>query len=321
MKRYVEFGLRSTSPGPFLCSDGHMRLLVLNADAGKLRDLTESTLNAGGAKPGTTYRALGARLVFLAGRSEVTACVEPWSRWGRVPEVLAAFFVPVWAGEERRGRFHADRLCLSVPHIFVDNPMSFLGGREVYGFAKALGRFDPPKDFLGARFTVCGFGGEIAPDSVADWCEVLAVEPEPGVSPSTQALGDWPALAHALLEAFGLERLVAGDEEEVEIDGVVVVVKTLRDLIAGRLRLVFLKQFRDAVEPGAACYQEVIEVPAHVEHVSPGRTESWQVCVTPVDSLPLGAELGLAAANPADFSALLRDFRFKVGEERVSDAG
>ena len=55
---------------------------------------------------------------------------------------------PYWAGHERNGRFEAKRLCMAVPHILVDNPMSHVGGREIYGFPKALGRFESAGETL-----------------------------------------------------------------------------------------------------------------------------------------------------------------------------
>ena len=89
---------------------------------------------------------------------------------GEVLEHLAAFWVPVWAGRERNGRFEADRLCMSVPHIVVDNPISLVVGREVYGFPKALGQFTYG---AGGGSTVDAYGGDFtagsAPDGDHSW--------------------------------------------------------------------------------------------------------------------------------------------------------
>ena len=44
---------------------------------------------------------------------------------------LEALLAPLLAGHDVGGLFIAERLLMAVPYVFVDNPMSYLGGREV----------------------------------------------------------------------------------------------------------------------------------------------------------------------------------------------
>jgi hypothetical protein len=61
---------------------------------------------------------------------------------------------------------------------------------------------------------------------------------------------------------------------------------------------VFLKQFRDAGDPTKACYQAVIEAPAHLEKFYAGWfTHPHDIAITPCDSHPIVAECGLGGAN------------------------
>ena len=77
------------------------------------------------------YRALGAQVLLLVGSFDrVTSLTPPFDRWGAVRETQASFWIPVLAGRDLGELFLAERVLLAVPYIFVDNPMSYLGGRE-----------------------------------------------------------------------------------------------------------------------------------------------------------------------------------------------
>jgi len=74
-----------------------------------------------------------------------------------------------------------------VPYIFVDNPMSYLGGREDFGYAKAMGQFQPPSA-LGTRITLDAFGGDFATGNQASWLPLLEIEEPQAAAGSHAAL-------------------------------------------------------------------------------------------------------------------------------------
>jgi hypothetical protein len=72
----------------------------------------------------------------------------------------------------------------------------------------------------------------------------------------------------------------------------------LAEAITGNVPMVFLKQFRDATDPTKACYQAVIEAPAHLQKwYGGGFVKPHDIAITPADSHPIAAECGLAGAN------------------------
>ena len=87
-------------------------------------------------------------------------------------ETQASFWIPVLAGRYFGGIFIAERLLMAVPYVFVDNPMSYLGGRETYGYAKVMGRFDPALG-LADHVTLEAFGGDFGRMEGADWRKFL----------------------------------------------------------------------------------------------------------------------------------------------------
>jgi hypothetical protein len=293
---YVEYGGRATSPGPFLSLGGRLRGFLLKGDEQRIGDIVRRTLSDP-AGPEIDYRALGSSVLLLVGGFErVSSMAPPFDRWGTVKEIMATFWVPVVAGRDWGEVFVADRLGLACPYILVDNPMSYLGGREDYGYAKTMGRFEP-SDGIGERVRVETFGGNFGRDEGAGWhpiLEVVAADPD-----------DRAADRQALDGPLQITRFLAGDvlqrnaEGEVVIGGVQLAAGLVDDLLDGRVRQVFLKQFRDAADGNRACYQSVIEAPVEVRRSSirpsPHR---WEVTIFPLDSHPIEQEMGITSQTP-----------------------
>jgi hypothetical protein len=206
-----------------------------------------------------------------------------------VRETQASFWIPVLAGRDLGDVFVAERLLMAVPYVFVDNPMSYLGGRETFGYAKTMARFDPV-DGLGNRVGVQAFGGNFGRDRGADWCDFLevtagaqrraAAQRTSGTLPLVrQLIGDQPGLAEGAEVILGEIRLTT---------------ELIGDLIAGRMGQVFLKQFRDATDGTRACYQAVVEAPVRIRRVESQLSQrDWNVKLHRLDSHPIGLELGV----------------------------
>ena len=322
LPQYEEFGFRSSYPGPFKCRQGDMRMLILQGELDCIESLTARTLTKA-ARGAVKYRPLGNRVMLTYGLNVVSSATPPWDTYGKVNELLAAFFVPVWAGHTRNGRFEAERLCISVPHILVDNPMSLVAGREIYGFAKALGRFDPP-DPSGAvdgPLRIEGYGGEFDPQSTAGWRPLIEISPVGGGEvQGGRELDGTPGLVEAvapeLIEGYSAEEL--DDEEGLDLPGGVrLAARLCREIRQGLSRQVFLKQMRDTVHQDRAVYQRVVEAPVRTNRVSPRVSlRDWDVTIHDLDSHPIGRDLGLDDQR-AHWSATLKDFEFDVLQGEV----
>jgi hypothetical protein len=88
------------------------------------------------------------------------------------------------------------------------------------------------------------------------------------------------------------------------------------DMLTGRVGQVFLKQFRDAADGTRACYRSVVEAPCQIQQVrSRVSPADWSVQIHPLDSHPLGAELGLASQTPIAAFDVEIDFVVEDGIE------
>ena len=77
---------------------------------------------------------------------------------GTADEPEAAIWVPVIAQRWEEGGYRDEHLGVFMPYIWVDDPVAFASGREVFGFAKTQGWM--PR--LGIRATT-GRHGALAP--------------------------------------------------------------------------------------------------------------------------------------------------------------
>ncbi|MDQ6806130.1 MAG: hypothetical protein M3065_14495 [Actinomycetota bacterium] len=291
---YVEYGARPTSPGPFHCQQGTLRGFVLKAEQARLAALSHRayTEPCGGStrySPWSEYV-----LLLLGGFQSVCATSAPFSGWGSVREVQASVWLPLIASTD--DPLGPDRLVLAVPYILVDNPMSYLGGREVYGYAKTMGRFAPASG-LAATVVVEAYGGDFGAGHQAGWHPLLEVSAAGG-----QGLGadSWVSILELLLD------VAPGLLEHPEL---------LAELLSGKPSQVFLKQFRDAQDGTRACFQEVLEAPVTVNGFSASRLPgAWQVVFHSLDSHPIVAELGLMTPQTAAAAfELTTDFVVEAG--------
>lgn len=197
------------------------------------------------------------------------------------------FEVPLeWYAVEN-GRLVFKDWAVFAPFIYVDNPLSIEGGREVYGWPKAAVQLLPVAS-AGApasRFFAVGIP-EGAARSGGRLRTLLELEREPGVGDSLSAIS--PALARSASALWGpLEALsgapVFGYEQPRDVRNLLAMARRglsyagsllpglllRRPEVAARgpidldspffsLNCITLKQFRDAQEPELACYQALV---------------------------------------------------------------
>lgn len=283
---YVEYGGRATAPPPFLSTEGSFRGLLLEGDAELITELVQRMLNvpAGGS---VFYKPMLGKWVLMqtGAFKKVSSQAPAFENWGYVDEAQISLWIPVLAGTMQDGAFVSERICMAVPYILVNNPMSYAGGREVYGYPKSLGRFDP-ETAIGDPQKVEAFGGDFLPTNAADWHPLFELS-RSGASggAQAQALGLADALG-SLAEACG--RLA------FELPELGVLEDIMRALLGKQIRQVFLKQFRDVEVAGASCYQRVVEAPIDflTSTIHPS-LDQWQVLVHHLDSHPVDVELGV----------------------------
>jgi Acetoacetate decarboxylase (ADC) len=204
-----------------------------------------------------------------------------------------------------------ERLFWFHPYMLVDNAYALCMGREIYGFPKALGWFDiaPGPDAperMGVETLAVKVWGEASQGQRYPLFSVRRVG-EPDGSALIDTLSEATELMGELVSLSGLN---VGWFERLGLAA-----HSLDDLLHLRLPMVFLKQFRDGLDPSRCCYQAIQEVSVQLTAFHGARiyTNPYELDIVDLASHPIRADLGLASGPIAVDYAFWTDFDFTIG--------
>jgi hypothetical protein len=207
-----------------------------------------------------------------------------------------------------------DQLALTVPYIFVDNPLALVQGREVFGYPKEFGVFEPAAvspavDPDTIRLVVQGVErfGPAAGFEARPLLEVARREAaEPALLEAMADLG-------AALTQPAAEIQALGEFLHDRLDDAELVRHSLGLLTTRTLTLVSLKQFHDVSGSEFACYQSAVasEMQLTAIHRLEHLASHFELAVNDLASHPIRDDLGLGASSRAILSFRM-DYDFDV---------
>jgi hypothetical protein len=313
---FVEHGGQQTYPQPLELDGVRFYSFLLEADDQALRALCDQRLNRP-ARGRVEYHPLLPRVLLGVADIQKALCVNPPDRdKGRLREVDVAFWVPVAAVGRLAGVAVVERVAWFLPYVFVDSGIAAASGREIYGFPKAIGKFEIPAGPDGpVRVTV---DTEVVEHYGPDPSELQVrrlLEVEPVADDGGGLAGAWADVQEAFADFAGL---LLGDGGEVTLPGPGLAVQVIDFLLHEEVPLVFLKQFRDVADGRRACYQAIVEAPAQVLRFRAGGPLSGthRVTLHHYDSCPIARDLGLNPAGQTALGAWYSDFDFLMGNGR-----
>jgi uncharacterized protein with NAD-binding domain and iron-sulfur cluster len=273
---------------PGMLEDVQMHAFIVPATLGNLKQVCANMINVPSGDA-VTVSPLPFVIVACAAIGCGYSLAAPEE--GQQTENDLCFFVPVelFVHGKRQG------FAAIVPYIFVDNMAGMITGREVFGFPKLFGDMTFSDDgTLFEAFSLVrkcpGFEQKVTRQSVVR----IQVNVQNSKALSGQSLALLDEVTSRALGALGL---------------------TLSGSIAlGQVPLVFLKQFRDAVDPRTACFQSIVQTNAQVTAIHSARvlTGHFSLTLPRYDSLRIADTLGLREPLPIAF-ALNLDFKLPVG--------
>jgi hypothetical protein len=297
MPRYIARGGEQAFAAPFMQTGTKLSGWLVPADPAKQQAVVDRYLNAPmeGAS-GFTYRAMMQDLMFAIAPIEATRSTTlPDSNFGYTPETDVAFWMLVGRGHQDGAQWVLDQLLWYLPYVFVDIPMTVVTGREVYGYPKELAYLTWPKDetdplVLAAETYVLPVYDKTTKLVRAPILEVQKTGSKEGL---LERIATFLSVGHAL-EHLGVRAI---EHPDATIDLLKILAE---DLFRLEVPMVFLKEFRDVVDPLAACYQVILESPARVDGMPSGWPTFEEVAITIYDyaSHPIATELGLG--TPVD---------------------
>jgi hypothetical protein len=249
---------------PYLQAGTLLTGWVLPSDIGALQKVCDEALNkpSGGA---VEYRPLFSSVLLVLADIKKVSSLDPRDKLrGWVPEQDICFWILTGAYKDAGGgRKVLDHLAFYIPYIWVTNAYTMATGRESFGYPKSFGWAQmaksptDPGPFWADGMVLKTY----SPETEVTRERLLTIARE-GAIPS-----------HANEKAFGpgegthavrtlVEKMVAmGGAPGIDWN---FVYQLLRDVFGRHLPMVFLKQYRDAVDGTAACYQAIVEADATV---------------------------------------------------------
>lgn len=340
--RYVEYGALATAPGPLICERARLYCFPLRTDHARVRQLCDRVLTqpTGGALRYVLPRLAPVILTFgtIAG---LRSLHPDHTGRGSAFEPEAAIWVPTIAQRYENGRYVDEHLAIFMPYLWVDDPIAFASGREVYGFAKTQGWMPrlpdprgpgdgpPPEPPESLALDVHGVA-EYGPAAELRRQRLITVSRRPvrrggsaGTGPSDAGGSDLASLVtHMMAElepsadlddAAPVRRSL--DSIRRPLAGARARSNTIGELLSDQVtRLVFLKQIRDAEHGELAALQQIVEARSSV---LPGSLRwrrlrgSYEVSIDQLATHPLGDELGLAP-NQSVRLAFAAEFGFRM---------
>ncbi len=318
--RFVERGGELVLAHPIACNATTLYAWLVDADLDALTRTCERAFAepSGGAVVVRPVAPVVAVIAAYIRRGQASA--PPDRDKGCAAERDLGFWIPCARGTVGSdGRFAIEQLGWYQPYLFIDNPAAVATGRETYGFAKAFAHCampacpDAPSRFAVTTQVIERFGV----DAEACTAELYRLDrSDDGVlGELATSFHTGRAAATELMRAIAARAVGPGT---LPVPTWSLVRNLVRALRAGRVPMFFLKQFRDVVDPGVACYQAIVEAAADLDAWHGGGLLAEHVLtLADVDSHPIARDLGLAAGPIETGVGFWARFDFTIDRGRV----
>jgi len=208
-----------------------------------------------------------------------------------------------------------NRLMYFIPYIFVNNILTAVAGREIYGIPKTMGTFLIPKQLKDATYFRASTSGfrTFHPESIYEEYPLFVVEAVPSEEKNIAKV--WANSKDALLD---LRKLVVSNENIIKELDLHFCFNGIKDLLSARLPSVMLKQFRNLDKGNSACYQRLVEAPYQINAFHGGGvlSQTYELKLTEMASFPLSKDLGIYTGQKAKSAFWIHmDFTLELGKE------
>ena len=299
---------------PLLLQQSDMYGFFIKGKLASLQQTLDQTLNqvAGGRM---RFKALSPYVLTTftrVGHANSAVAVDRDKGW--ITEIDIVTWIMVGAMDAQGKLSH---IYYYPAHIFVDDGMALINGRELFGYPKYLCEYEIPEPGtapLRCALSAKGFQ-PFAPETR------IAMHPLLEVNAKQQTGADRPvsSILDLIEQAIALF-LSIPDFFNLDVAGWDDIISLLRN---PRIDQIFLKQFPDSFGLKAV-YQAIVAAPANIDKLHSGRVLGYEYeCVLHAfDSFPLNQTLGLELGAQAAILPyhLNFDFSAQPGEELVDNS-
>lgn len=307
---------------PFQQQDSLMYGFFVKGDIKKIQIMCDKQLNAVAQgkyifRPLTNY----VMVTFTAiGKDYSTSPEDINKGWGK--EIDTSIWVPVGQYIKKNGEEILDRIHWITPYIWVDQPMTVLNGREIFGYPKYMGDFKMPSSPKDADFFSIDVNAfqTYSKDEEAAYHRLFDIKRESQENNLAAELEsdfkDTIDFSKGLFkELRELDDVIHPDAHLIE--------QILTGIVSPRLPQLFLKQFPDGSGDNAV-YQALTTSPAiingfHGAGLLPG---DYKFTLQEYASEPIAEDLGLEIGTQSAPLAFWINFDFSIEppEELVNNS-
>ncbi len=319
-KKYVEHHPPQTLGGPIVFPDVRMWAFFLRGEIDLVTNLCRRFFDIPSAGR-VTFSPLS-QIVIMAISELTNGYFQDQPQFGRASEREVAFSIPgIYTCRDPTGAITASGPAAFMPYLFVDNPVALMTGREVLGYFKQLGEVGLPGR-AGSKedFFLNVFGAERM-DVTAQWGQQRLLT----VTARDRTIRTPPRAAYSSAGSEGQFRANLASKFQAALKLVLdsqipgrttVALGNFRGILSGSMSQIFLKQFRSESGDDTAAYQAVTMADYQVTRIrSVKPTQSFDIKIHPLESLPIASELGL---NPQMTETGIEvDFSMTLGAGRV----
>lgn len=316
MTNYIEYGGQIVLQPPFKLLGCMMYGFFFDGDKEKLQKILDSRLNFASAQTRRKYTLLTEDvLATFATTPKAISLDQAGRQVGYTVEDELVLWILVLESVKVGNTWQPNRIIYYIPYIFVNNILTAVAGREIYGIPKTMGTFlipKQPKDAAYFRASTSGFRTFEA-DSIFEEYPLFVLEEvkqqEKGIAKI------WNSSKDALLD---LRKIVTRKETILKELDVRLCFNGVRDLLAARLPSVMLKQFRNLQNGTDTCYQKLVEAPFTINSFHGGGLllNQYELKLTEMASFPLSADLGITTGQKSKSAFWIHmDFTLELGKE------
>ncbi len=293
---YIDYANDYIIPIPGRADDTWLYCFPIRGTYSNMLNVVNQRLNFSPLNQQIRYFPLSDMLMMVVSDIRKGYTLDPnYKKYGYLAEKGVQFFMPiVECSADGRNGWKAERLAFFIPYIAVDQPYNISIGREELGYPKSMGRIDMPEVPHNAdNFNVEVYGfkqfNEANPE-YGKFHPFVNIKKTNGIIPSGQWQSHNEAWAH-------IKQHLAAPTASQKIEwGLPFAIHELEDMAEKKLPLIFLKQFRDIVNPAQACYQAITQGNGFTENFLGGWLLGSEYTVTfnDLDSFPICSDLGIA---------------------------
>ncbi|MGZ3455059.1 MAG: NAD(P)-binding protein [Polyangiales bacterium] len=302
---YVERDNEIVYRAPYLQKDAFLSSFVVSSPAASQQAILDRDLNSRTGGLPWKYTALfnHAALVF-ADIGQVRSLAPEDANKGWIAEsdvcwwILAAAYKP--------GSILPDHFAWYIPYIWVNTAYTMVNGRESFGFPKSFNTPRIPKnskDLDGPFYSDAMVLPTYTPETPVQSKRILDVsrigaEPPPKI--------DGSPFEHII------RKIVGEAIQDAELAA-----KVITQLLQPSMPVVYLKQFRDVVNPNDACYQAIIESNTTIRSIQEfGLMPKYQIETHSMASVDVAKHLGFAGTSvPSEIGMWCHlDFEVDLGK-------